>query len=125
MTPSSPARRSPLSRSTGTPIPISPGRLPAPPGYTRPHPPLTTPARFFRRYEGQLAAEPFSKTPKPGTSPDVPGAFLPAPGEIAAPRRETTVGCMGYYACVDYLDDCLGDLLRELSTGPAPSTTRW
>ena len=74
--------------------------------YGRPHSPLTAPGRYIRRYRGQVPPAPV------GRSSDLePFArnFVPElTGEQAVRGREA------YYACVDFVDDCMGELLDGL-----------
>ena len=79
--------------------------------YGRPHPPLTAPARYLARYRGWVEAPP---------APDLE-ALEPYARELAANKGYTdmsveqrTAAVEAYYACVDYVDDCIGDLLRGL-----------
>ncbi len=77
--------------------------------YNRPHPPFTAPGRYLRRYRNRVP---------PSSVPDDPGRLEP----YARNRRERTRidaataqrGREGYYACVDFVDDCIGELLEGL-----------
>ncbi len=73
--------------------------------YGRPHSPFTAPGRYMRRYKGK-------------TTPPAPGAEAADKLEAFAqrlvfdlPPQQTQLGVEGYYACVDFVDDCIGDLL--------------
>ncbi len=77
--------------------------------YSRPHSPFTAPGRYIRRYRDKI-----------------PPAYLPAnPDEDLEPfaRRYFSVdqsaevslrGREAYYACIDFVDDCIGELLEGL-----------
>ena len=81
--------------------------------YSRPHSPFTAPGRYLRRYRDRVPPvdlpsdflermDPYSRRIWEGES----GGPLTA--EQALRAREA------YYACVDYVDDCIGDLLGPL-----------
>ena len=83
--------------------------------YSRPHFPLTAPARYVRFYEGH----PDLRLPP---LPDgFHGSLHPHDRFIVDdfrlldfPPEKRTRGLAAYYACVDYVDDCIGELLRGL-----------
>jgi choline-sulfatase len=75
-------------------------------GYSRPHSPLTAPGRYIRRYRDRVG----------------PPAAAAHPLEPFAARRyeevseeEAVRGREAYYACVDFVDDCMGELLDGLA----------
>ena len=77
--------------------------------YSRPHSPLTAPARYIRRYR--------EKVPPPAIRRDAADDL-----ETFARRlvfdltvEQTQRGREGYYACVDFVDDCIGELLDGLN----------
>ncbi|MCB0014684.1 MAG: sulfatase-like hydrolase/transferase, partial [Anaerolineales bacterium] len=74
--------------------------------YGRPHAPLTAPGRYIRRYQGQVPPAP---TPE-GASLE-PFAQARVHNETEA---EALAGREAYYACVDFVDDCIGELLDGL-----------
>lgn len=82
--------------------------------YPRPHFPLTAPARYFRRYvESDLDLPP--------APDDYPDSLHPHDRFIVEDfnllkftRDEQRRALAGYYACVDYVDDCIGELLEGL-----------
>jgi choline-sulfatase len=86
--------------------------------YSRPHPPFTAPGRYLRRYRDRVPP---------------PEAGSAAPREIYANRRaeaheglsaeEIARGREGYYACVDFVDDCIGELLDGLHRSGALENT--
>ena len=76
--------------------------------YSRPHSPYTAPGRYIRAYRDKLppvgppsdfaeGLEPFAKRPLHDLT-----------------SEQTRRGREGYYACVDFVDDCIGDLLNAL-----------
>ena len=85
--------------------------------FSRPHFPLTAPARFFNRYWPARVTP-----PKVGRSGD--SAFHPMTVGMARGFRTEEVSeaemlraRAAYFACVDYLDEILGDLLHLLERG--------
>ena len=82
--------------------------------FSRPHFPLTAPARFFNRYWPQGVARP--KVGRTGDAADHPMTRGMARGfrteEVS--DEEMMRARAAYFACVDYLDEILGDLLLLL-----------
>lgn len=83
-------------------------------GYNRPHFPLTAPGRYVRR---ALA----DKSPRPWIPQGYPDDIHPHDRNIvddfhlldfSEQEHERARAC--YYACVDYVDDCIGQLLDGL-----------
>ncbi|MGC8861512.1 MAG: sulfatase-like hydrolase/transferase [Armatimonadota bacterium] len=83
-------------------------------GYGRPHFPFTAPGRYFRR----AMADPPPLPPRP---PGYPDSLHPHDRYIvddfhiydfSDEIQQRTLAA--YYACVDYLDDCIGELLDRL-----------
>jgi len=83
-------------------------------GYGRPHFPFTAPGRYFRR----AMADPPPLSPRP---PGYPEGIHPHDRYIvddfhlydfSDEIQQRTLAA--YYACVDYLDDCIGELLDTL-----------
>jgi choline-sulfatase len=82
--------------------------------FTRPHAPLTAPGRYIRRYRGKLP--PAEKPPlREDYASYEPYArnFIEKSSSLIS-REEAQAGYEAYYACVDFLDDCIGDLLNGL-----------
>ena len=79
--------------------------------FSRPHFPLTAPARFFHRYWPEKVTPP--KTGRTGDTAFHPMTVGMARGfrteEIS--EQEMMRARAAYFACVDYLDEILGDLL--------------
>ncbi len=74
--------------------------------YNRPHPPFTAPGRYLRRYR--------DKIPPPSVSddPERLESYARRRRDRTQADRETIQrGREGYYACVDFVDDCIGELL--------------
>ena len=82
--------------------------------YPRPHFPLTAPARYFRKYvESDLDLPPLPAGYLGSLHPH--DRFIVDDfGLLTFSREEQRRGLAGYYACVDYVDDCIGELLRGL-----------
>lgn len=82
--------------------------------YSRPHFPLTSPGRYFRKYvESELQL--------PSLPEDYPETLHPHDRFIVNDfnllkfsEEEQRRALAGYYACVDYVDDCIGRLLKGL-----------
>ena len=82
--------------------------------YSRPHSPFTTPGRYIRRYRDKVP------------SVELPDDFLERMDpysrkmwELESGSRAMTAEQMvrareAYYACVDFVDDCIGELLDGL-----------
>ena len=86
--------------------------------YGRPHSPLTAPGRYFRRYQGRVAPAPIGREAIGALEPFARSlAFADLDDDVALRGRE------GYYACVDFVDDCIGDLLDGLERAGALENT--
>ncbi len=85
--------------------------------YQRPHHPLTAPSRYFKRYWPQ-GSPPLGKLPDGYPDNIHPhDRFIVEDFNLAKlPREEIQRGLAAYYASVDYLDDCIGDLLNSLES---------
>jgi len=79
--------------------------------YGRPHPPFTAPGRYIRHYRDKVPPV------------ELPSNYLkelePYARRLAERHRDLTTaeslrGREGYYACVDFVDDCIGELLSGL-----------
>jgi choline-sulfatase len=86
--------------------------------YTRPHYPLTSPGRYYRRYKDKLPPadlapdhknrlEPYALTCYMSEMAGDDNDFVLSP-ELNQHARE------GYYGALDYVDDCIGELLDGL-----------
>jgi choline-sulfatase len=82
--------------------------------YPRPHFPLTAPGRYFHRYLD-------SDLELPELPEGYPGALHPHDRFVVDDfnllkftREEQRRALAAYYACVDYVDDCIGELLAGL-----------
>ncbi|MFC1451948.1 sulfatase-like hydrolase/transferase [Verrucomicrobiota bacterium] len=83
-------------------------------GYSRPHFPLTAPERYIRRAMENLP-------PLPLRPEGYPDALHPHDRFIVNdfhlqifPNEEQQHALACYYACVNYLDDCIGELLEAM-----------
>lgn len=86
--------------------------------YSRPHPPFTVPKRILKRYAGQVPP------PPAGTDmPDEPYARRLAQRYRDLTPEETARGREGYYACVEFVDGCIGELLDGLRKAGALDNT--
>jgi len=82
--------------------------------YPRPHFPLTAPGRYFRRYLNR-------NLEMPELPPGYPDSLHPHDKFIVDDfnlvkfsEEEQVRALAGYYACVDFVDDCIGNLLEGL-----------
>lgn len=76
--------------------------------YGRPHSPLTSPGRYFRNYEG--------KVPRVAVGGEHAGNLEEYASGLVQDLTDEEIerGRQGYYACVDFFDDCVGELLAGL-----------
>ena len=79
--------------------------------YARPHPPFTAPGRYIGHCQG--------KVPPTGVKPGIEAKLEPFALRHFQRTRDLTAedflrGREGYYACVDFVDDCIGQLLDAL-----------
>jgi choline-sulfatase len=92
--------------------------------YSRPHHPWTAPARYFRRYFPTVGTE---LDPLPEGFPDKlhpHDKFIAEDFRLAEfTEEERKRGLAAYYASVDFLDDCIGDLLEGLAKDGLPANT--
>ena len=80
-------------------------------GYSRPHSPLTAPGRYIRLYRDRLQQV---EQPQPERiEPYARHLYDQIAGGLNAEQRQR--GLEAYYACVDFVDDCIGDLLNGLA----------
>ena len=83
--------------------------------FTRPHAPLTAPGRYIRRYRGKVSLKPPRRTDEHRNIQDpYLSRFRNNYLSAAITEEEETAALEAYYACVDYLDDCIGELLEGL-----------
>lgn len=75
--------------------------------YGRPHAPLTAPGRYIRRYKGRVPASPAAKGEHQLET--YAQRFVQDDTE-----EQDLAGREAYYACVDFVDDCIGELLVGL-----------
>ena len=82
-------------------------------GPARPHSPFTTPGRYFRRYQGKLPPLDVPADVADRLEPYARRRFDVQKNSELTPQQQQT-GLEGYYACVDFVDDCIGELLDGL-----------
>jgi choline-sulfatase len=82
-------------------------------GYSRPHSPFTAPGRYIRRYRDRV---PTVELPDDFVSRLEPYAHDSFGGESGGhiTPEQTARAREAYYACVDFVDDCIGELLSTL-----------
>lgn len=77
--------------------------------YSRPHPPFTAPGRYIRRYRGKVAPPEDG-----GRVPEEPFVRARANAHAGHSDDEIARGREAYYACVEFVDGCIGELLSGL-----------
>jgi choline-sulfatase len=84
--------------------------------YSRPHFPLTAPRRWWDHYTGDRLPRPKLETSDGGDTDDHPMTLGMKAGfqTEAVDDAEMMRARRGYFACVSYLDELIGDLLRLL-----------
>lgn len=89
--------------------------------FSRPHFPLTAPRRHFERYWDVEADEPTDRLTDPPVGADSDGAAHPYSERKAVSQQisdldeyTTQRARAGYFACVDFLDELLGEFYRTL-----------
>ncbi|MFC1454204.1 sulfatase [Verrucomicrobiota bacterium] len=76
--------------------------------YGRPHAPLTAPGRYIRRYSGRVPPAAV------GSEGDSKLEAFAQQLVFDLTEQQAISGREGYYACVDFVDDCIGELLGGL-----------
>ncbi len=80
--------------------------------FTRPHCPLTAPGRYIRHYRDRVPVPPLASTFRDGLDRYARDS-QDAAGFRDLTEEQVARGVEGYYACVDFVDDCIGELLRD------------
>ena len=80
-------------------------------GYGRPHSPLTAPGRYIRRYRDKVPPAEWGDPER--LEPYARRVFERQGGARFTPEQRLRAR-EGYYACVDYVDDLIGELLEGL-----------
>jgi choline-sulfatase len=83
--------------------------------YSRPHFPLTAPARYIRRYLESDLALPTLPDGYPDTLHPHDRYIVDDFGLQRFSPKEQVRALAAYYACVDFVDDCIGSLLAQLA----------
>lgn len=78
--------------------------------YSRPHEPLTAPGRYIRRYRGKVPSPPVRRDDVDQLETFARRLVFDLTEEQIPLQR----GRQGYYACVDFVDDCIGELVDGL-----------
>ena len=81
-------------------------------GYSRPHSPFTTPGRYFHRYRNNVPPIQHSLDFEDSLEPFALQKYKDHYSQLTS--QETQLGREAYYACVDFVDDCIGELLLTL-----------
>lgn len=85
--------------------------------YCRPHSPLTAPGRYIRRYRDKVPPPASTSMPAALREPLTDRYIFDLTEEQTARGRE------GYYGCVDFVDDCIGDMIDGLEKAGALENT--
>jgi len=91
-------------------------------GYSRPHAPYTAPARYIRRYRDRVPPIELPEDFKDRFDPYSYRMYQGEPGRDLT-QDESNRAREAYYACVDYVDDCIGQLLNGLEENGALDNT--
>ena len=81
--------------------------------YARPHPPFTTPSRYMNRYKDKCSVPEGYYDAKEGMEPYA-RELIELGKYDELPEETVKKGQEGYYACVDFVDDCIGELMDAL-----------
>ena len=82
--------------------------------YTRPHSPFTAPGRYIRRYRDAVPVPASGATYRDGLE-TYARDFHDSLRYGTLTDEQVRRGVEGYYVCVDFVDDCIGELLEGLS----------
>ena len=80
--------------------------------YSRPHSPFTAPGRYIRRYRGTIPPVELPENHRELLDPY--SQTLSEHLHMQLTPEESLKGREAYYACIDFVDDCIGDLLDGL-----------
>ncbi|MCY4377926.1 MAG: sulfatase-like hydrolase/transferase [Spirochaetaceae bacterium] len=81
--------------------------------YSRPHSPFTAPGRYIRRYRGRVPPVELPDDFPDGLDDYARRCFADEVGEELTAEQQLRAR-EAYYACVDFVDDCIGELMRGL-----------
>ena len=90
-------------------------------GYTRPHSPFTAPSRYIRKYRDRVP--PPSPVEPVEQLDEYSQVFARNSGSMRMSADQVVRGREGYYAGVDFVDDCIGELLDGLGKAGALDNT--
>ncbi|MFP4383952.1 MAG: sulfatase-like hydrolase/transferase [Spirochaetia bacterium] len=81
--------------------------------YTRPHPPFTAPGRYLKKYRNMFSVPDGYYSAADSLEPYAADmAKIGGYGDLS--EEEVKRGIEGYYGCIDFVDDCIGELLDSL-----------
>jgi len=81
--------------------------------YSRPHSPFTAPGRYIRRYRDRVPPAELPDDFPDGLDDYARRCFADEVGEELTAEQQLRAR-EAYYACVDFVDDCIGELMRGL-----------
>ena len=81
--------------------------------YSRPHSPFTAPGRYIRRYRDRVPPVELPDDFPDGLDDYARRCFAEEVGEDLTAEQQLRAR-EAYYACVDFVDDCIGELMRGL-----------
>ncbi len=90
--------------------------------YARPHSPYTAPGRYIRRYRDKVPAIELPDDLKEQLDPFSRHHYNAEPGRDLT-AEESLRAREAYYACVDFVDDCIGELFAALNAAGALDNT--
>lgn len=90
--------------------------------YSRPHSPYTVPGRYLRRYRNKVSPIKLAENFKQQLDPYARRLYDAEPGRDLS-DEESLRAREAYYACVNLVDDCIGELLHGLETAGALDNT--
>lgn len=81
--------------------------------YCRPHPPFAVPSRFHKKYAGRVPFVGLEDDDEAGRE-EYPSLVRSIPRFNDMTAEQHVRGREAYYACVDFVDDCIGTVLHAL-----------
>ena len=81
--------------------------------FTKPHAPFAVPARYFNKYNGKIKSPGLKESDQAASHPYIRNEVVNyGLDEVTKEQEDRAVAA--YYACMEYVDDCIGLLLWRL-----------